>query len=122
MQNQPTSPEIRLQVAYSLPSSLHVSTHPNPGYYTEYRELFKIFLLQGVVFNKNTNNKFDLFVDVASFQSKTAKLQVFEFCRLSSMGLGGFCGFFSEKKPLLWLSFNQDLSTVHIQTRIHFIL
>ena len=77
-------------------------------------------MLQGAVFN--TNSKFNLSIGNASFQSKNAKLQLFEFCKLSSMGLGGFCGFFSEKKQLLWLSFNQDLSTVHIQTRIHFIL
>lgn len=58
--------EIRLQVACSLPSNLHVSTHPNPGYYTEYRELSTVFLLQGVVLNKNTNRKFDLLMMLLS--------------------------------------------------------
>jgi len=48
--------------------------------------------------NKNTKSKFDLFVGDASFHSKTAKIQLFEFCKLSSKGLGGFYRFSSHKK------------------------
>lgn len=32
------------------------------------------------------------------FQSETAKLQLFDFSKPSSMGLGGFCGFSCGKK------------------------
>lgn len=120
MQNQPMSPEIRLQVACSLPSNLHVSKHPNLGHFTEYRKLFKIFLLPGVFLNKNTNSKFDLFVEDASFQFKTARLQLFQFCKLSSMGLSGFCAFSSEKSH--FCGFHSTTMLVHIESRIHFIL
>lgn len=83
------------EVACSLPSNLHVTTHPNPGYYTEQGAFQDVSALY-----KNTVSKFDIFVDDLYFQSKTDNLQPLVYCKLSTQhGTGGFlCIFFKKKR------------------------
>lgn len=81
------------QVACSLPSNLHITTHPNPGYYTEQRAFQDPSAL-----NKNTISEFDIFVDDLYFQSKTDNLQPLVHCKLSTQhGTGGFLCIFKKR-------------------------
>lgn len=94
--NQPTSPEVRLQVDCSLVFYLQHT----PCFWTVHwtKRTFQNCSASRYFLNKNIESKFYFFVDYASFQSQTAKLELFEFCKLCSMVLSGFCGFSSGRK------------------------
>lgn len=98
MQNQTESPEAG--ATSSLFPSLHSSCHHTLSFWILCCiENFKNVTFQGVALTRNTSSKFSIFVDDISFQPKTATLQPFVFCMLSSQGKGWLApvGFLQKK-------------------------
>lgn len=113
VQNQTESPEAG--ATSSLFPSLHSSCHHTLSFWILCCiENFKNVTFQGVALTRNTSSKFSIFVDDISFQPKTATLQPFVFCMLSSQGKGWLAPVgFLQKKTVLWLLFSQDLGVVY---------